>query len=659
MTRARNLNQSLLRAARQQQFLDVIDRDLAEARFRQHLRLSPLGEEVVPLAKALGRVLSRDVISAVDVPGFDRSRVDGFALRSADTAGATDECPRTLKLNAEILTPGVVPTANVAEGFATIVATGGMIPRGADAVVMVEHTDARERLGHVLVDVYRTVSPGAFIAASGSDIAQGETVLRAGQVMTSREIGSLAAIGLGEVKVWRKPTVAILSTGDELIKPGGKCRLGGVYDSNSSILAAAVEEAGGAPVPFCIARDNEEELDARIERALQCDMVLLSGGTSKGAGDMAYRSVSKLANPGIVVHGVALKPGKPLCLAVTGGKPVVVLPGFPTSAIFTFHEFVAPVIRAFAGLPPERPETVKAALPARISSERGRTEYVMVSLVRNLDGKLVAYPANKGSGSVTAFGQADGFFAVGAQTETVFAGEEVDVTLIGAHHALADLVIIGSHCVGLDLLIGRVIGAGFSVRALNVGSTGGLTAALRGECDIAGIHLMDPATGEYNRPFLTPDLQLATGYTRLQGIVFRAGDPRFEGRNAEQAAGEAGADPACLFINRNAGSGTRILIDRLLKGGQPSGYSNQAKTHNAVAAAVAQGRADWGVAIRTVAQQYGLGFLPLQAEHYDFVIPRNRAQRAPVLCFLSLLRNPSVRASLQQLGFEFEPPQEL
>jgi putative molybdopterin biosynthesis protein len=647
-------NPVLLSAARQQQFLDVIGRDEAEARFRQHLNLAPLGEEVCPLANALGRVLSRNVISQVDVPGFDRSRMDGFAVRSADTTGATDDSPRTLLLNAEILTPGVVPSAEVAEGSTTIVATGGMIPRGADAVVMVEHTDAQERLGQVQVDVYRTVSPGAFIATAGSDIAQGETVLRAGQLLTSREIGSLAAIGLGEVHVWRKPTVGIFSTGDELVAPGEERRLGAVYDSNGAIFAGAVEEAGGLPVPLGVAHDNENEIAAVLQRALQCDMVLLSGGTSKGAGDLAYRAVSKLTNPGIVVHGVALKPGKPVCLAVTGGKPVVVLPGFPTSAIFTFHEFVAPVIRAYAGLPTARPETVKAKLPARISSDRGRTEYVMVSLVRGLDGNLIAYPTSKGSGSVTAFGQADGFFAVDAQTEAVPAGEEVDVTLIGAHHTLADLVIIGSHCVGLDVLIGHIIEAGFSVRALNVGSNGGLTAAKRGECDIAGIHLLDPVTGEYNRPFLTEDLQLATGYTRLQGIVFRAGDARFEGLKAEQAATEASADPACLFINRNAGSGTRILIDGLLKGCQPSGYSNQANTHNAVAAAVAQGRADWGVAIRTVAQQYGLGFLPLRAEHYDFVIPKNRALRPPVVRFLALLQDPEVRASLQQLGFEFE-----
>lgn len=654
MTTEKNSNQDLLRAARQQQFLDVIDRDEAEAHFRQYLNLSPLGEESIPLAMALGRILSRSVISAVDVPGFDRSRMDGFALHASDTMGATDESPRTLELNAEILTPGVVPTIDIAEGFATIVATGGMIPRGADAVVMVEHTDAREQQDKVLIDIYRTVSPGTYIAAAGSDIAQGETVLRAGQRLTSRELGCLAAVGLGEVTVWRKPTVAIFSTGDELVTPGEQRRLSGVYDSNSSILAGAVEEAGGMPVPLGIARDNETEIDAMLERALQCDMVLLSGGTSKGAGDLAYRAVSRLTDPGIVVHGVALKPGKPLCLAITGGKPVVVLPGFPTSAIFTFHEFVAPVIRALAGLPNERPETVKAKLPTRIPSDRGRTEYVMVSLVRGLGGELVAYPTSKGSGSVTAFAQADGFFAIGAQIEMLPSGDEVDVTLIGAHHTIADLVIIGSHCVGIDLLIEHLNSAGFSVRTLNVGSNGGLMAAKRGECDIAGIHLLDPVTGQYNRPFLTGDLELTTGYTRLQGIVFRRGDARFEGHSAQQAAEEAAVNPACLFINRNAGSGTRILIDGLLKGCQPTGYSNQAKTHNAVAAAVAQQRADWGVAIRTVAHQYGLGFLPLQAEHYDFVIPKLRAQRAPVRRFLALLQDPLVQASLQQLGFEFE-----
>jgi putative molybdopterin biosynthesis protein len=647
-------NAALLRAAKQLQFLEVIERDEAERKFHEHLALAPLGEEVVPLAKALGLILSRDVVSNVDVPGFDRSRVDGFAVRSTDTSSASNEIPRTLRLTSEILTPGVAPKVDIAEGFASIIATGGMVPRGANAVVMVEYTEAHEQLDKVMVDIHAAVAPGASIAAAGSDIANGEIILRKGQILTSREIGCLAAIGIASVHVWRKPTVAIFSTGDELVAPGDSRRLGCVFDSNSAILAAAVEETGGTPIHLGIAPDSDCATAAVLEQALKYDIVLLSGGTSKGVGDVAYHVVSRLTHPGIVVHGVALKPGKPLCLAVTNGKPVVILPGFPTSAIFTFHEFVAPVIRAFAGLPPERRETVSATVAARIASDRGRMEFVMVSLVRGVDGKTVAYPTNKGSGSVTAFCQADGFFTVGSQSESVPAGTEVDVTLIGAHHKLSDLVIIGSNCVGLDLLVGRVMSEGFSVRTLSVGSNGGLTAAKRGECDVAGIHLMDPVTGEYNRPFLTADLELLEGYKRLQGIVFRAGDPRFEGRLAEEAAAAAIADPSCLLINRTTGSGTRVLIDRLLNGSQPPGYTNQAKTHNAVAVAVVQGRADWGVGIQTVARQYGLGFLPIQAEHYDFVIPKSRSQRPPVLKFVSLLRSPAIREALGQLGFELE-----
>jgi putative molybdopterin biosynthesis protein len=646
------IEEVLRRAARQQQFLEVVDRDEAEARFRRHLTLAPLGREAVALAGALGRVLAGDVVAAVDVPAFDRSSVDGFAVRAADLAGASDEAPRSLRLNPEVLTPGVEPRGAVEPGTATVIATGGMLPRGADAVVMVEYTDARDEEGGTVVEVRRPVAPGDAVAAAGSDIARGETVLRAGQVLTSREIGSLAAVGLAEVAVWRKPRVAILSTGDEIVAPGRPLPPGGVYDSNAAILAAAVEELGCAPVPLGIAPDDEAALSALLERALANDVVLLSGGTSKGAGDVAARVVARLGDPGIVVHGVALKPGKPICLAVTGGKPVVILPGFPTSAIFTFHEFVAPVLRAFAGLGPERREALPAVLATRIASQRGRTEYVMVSLLESPDGSLAAYPSGKGSGAVTAFGQADGFLTVKAQAESVAAGTPVEVTLIGGRHRPADLVLVGSHCVGLDVLIGRLAREGLSVKAIHVGSTGGLAAAKRGECDAAGIHLMDPASGEYNRPFLTEALALVPGYARTQGIVFRAGDPRFEGRPAADAAAAAAADPTCLMVNRNPGSGTRVVVDRLLGAARPAGYTHQAKTHNAVAAAVAQRRADWGVAIRAVAEPYGLGFLPLQDERYDFVLPRARMERAPVRRFVELLQDAAIRESLARLGFE-------
>ena len=330
-----------------------------------------------------------------------------------------------------MLTPGVEPRGAVTAGTATVIATGGMLPRGADAIVMVEHTDTHEAGGEVVVEVHRAVAPGANVAAAGGDIARGETVLRAGQALTSREIGVLAAIGSSEVSVWRQPRVAILSTGDELLAPGEPMR----REASTTPMAPSSpprSRSWAASRPFGIVRDDEAALSAWLAEALDCDMVILSGGTSKGAGDLAARVVDRLERPGVVVHGVALKPGKPICLAVTDGKPVVILPGFPTSAIFTFHEFVAPVIRAFAGLPPERREAVRATLPVRVASERGRTEYVMVSLVETEGGELAAYPMAKGSGAVTAFGQADGFVSIGPHTETVPAGTAVEVTSIGA-----------------------------------------------------------------------------------------------------------------------------------------------------------------------------------------------------------------------------------
>ena len=639
--------------ARQDQFLDVVDRDEATVRFQRHLRMRPLGTETVPLSQVLGRVLARDVVADVDVPGFDRASVDGFALRADDTAGAGERQPKRLVLNAEILTPGAVPEIAIAAGTATLIATGGMVPRGADAVVMVEHTETEDENGTTFVDVRRPVSSGQFIAFAGSDLTRGETVLRVGQVMTSREIAMLAAVGVAAVEVWRRPRVAIISTGDEIVAPGKPIRPGAVYDSNAAIIAAAVEEAGGIPRPLGIGPDDAIVLSRLVDEGLaEADIVVMSGGTSKGAGDLCYRAVARFDDPGIVVHGVALKPGKPLCLAVTVGKPIVILPGFPTSAIFTFHEFVAPVIRAFAGRPASRAERLKAVLPLRIASERGRTEYLLVSLVRGAnDGALTAYPVGKGSGAVTAFSQADGFITIGQHVESMAAGTPLEVQLIGEAH-LADLVVIGSHCVGLDVLIGRLQADGVSVKALNVGSTGGLAAAKRGECDIAPIHLLDPESGEYNRPFLTSELELLAGYRRLQGIVFRKGDPRFEGHSLAEAIAGAVATPDCLMVNRNAGSGTRILTDRLLNGVRPSGYWAQPKSHNAVAVAVAQSRADWGIAIESVARQYGLGFIPAQDEHYDFAVPKARWDSPAVRRFRAVLADTAVQEKLAALGFQ-------
>lgn len=652
--------------SKQQQFLNVIDRDEAERRWRAAFSISAegCGVETVPLSRALGRILADDVVSPVDVPFFDRSNLDGFAVQAADTYGADEEHPVYLTLLDEVVATAVVPKLEVKAGEAVSIATGGMLPRGADAIVMVEHTDLDAEQDLNRVAIYKPVTPGRGLTYAGTDIGQGETVYRRGDLLTSRETGVLAAIGASEVLVRKKPRVGIVSTGDEIIQPNETMRPGLVFDSNAQVLADAVQELGGEPVRLGIVADDEVALREVLQSALtDCDIVLMSGGTSKGAGDISYKVVSEFDDPGIVAHGVALKPGKPICLAATRNTPVVILPGFPTSAIFTFHEFVASVILQMAGHVRTTPATLRARLATQVNSEIGRTEYLLVGVVRQRDGQeladpnseynaspqLSAYPMGKGSGSVTAFSRADGFVTIDRHCEIIEEGSVVPVTLLGRDLHVADLVCIGSHCIGLDFLLGALQRMGIRNKFMAVGSTAGLSAVQRGECDVAGIHLLDPTTDTYNSPFLTDDLELVRGYTRRQGLVFRPDDTRFAGRQLDEILRDIVLSDDCVMVNRNQGSGTRILVDELLGGKQPRGYPVQSRSHNAVVASVAQGRSDWGMAIEIAARQGGLGFLPFRHEQFDFVVSRH-STNAAVTAFRDLLERSDVRARLADLG---------
>jgi molybdenum cofactor synthesis domain-containing protein len=632
----------------QDQFLTVLSREEALARFEAALFPRPVPGKQRPLAEALGCALAQDVMAPIDVPPFDRSNVDGFAVRSADLASVSETAAVRLMLNDEIIACGTAPTRPVLSGTATSIATGGPVPRGADAIVMVEHTQPS---GSRAVEIRRAASPGQFVSYAGSDIARGEALLRAGTIVGSREIGMLAACGIAQIAIARRTRVAVISTGDELVQPGKPLRVAAIYDTNGAIVTAAINENGGEALFLGAIPDDEQALEAAMREALATsDMLVLSGGTSKGAGDVSHRIISRLGKPGIIAHGVALKPGKPLCLAVCDGKPVVILPGFPTSAMFTFHDMIVPVLRKMAGLPPRSDAKVIAKVPVRIASEIGRTEFVMVSLVEGADG-LIAYPSGKGSGAITSFAQADGFLKIEALADQMPAGSQAEVTLFTPHVRVPDLVIVGSHCTGLDLVTASMSHARLVVRSIAVGSLGGLAAAKRGECDFAPIHLFDEKTETYNTPFLAEGLELVPGWRRMQGIVFRKGDKRFEGLSTEGAVRSALADPACIMVNRNQGAGTRILIDRLLGENRPDGYWNQPRSHNAVAAAVAQHRADWGMTIAPVAHASGLGFIPLAEEHYDFALVTARKQRPAVQAFFDALASEESRDALAQAGF--------
>jgi len=646
---------------KQEQFLTFYTKEEAEDLFKKYIKDEPLGEEEVSLDQALGRIISRDIVSPIDVPYFHRSNVDGFALKASDTYDADEESPITLKLNNEEITTGMVPKLIVKPGTATYIATGAVIPRGATAVAMVEWTEIKD--DDVLI--YRSVAPGENIAYAGSDIMAGEIVLRKGQVLTSRETGLIAAVGLDKVYCYRKPKIAIISTGDEVISPGDKIKEGLVYDSNGRIIADIVRENYCEPYYMGICRDNEDELIKRLEKALEMDMIILSGGTSKGVGDFTYRIIDRLGKPGIVVHGVRIKPGKQLCLAVLKNKPVAVLPGFTTSAVITFNEFIKPIIRNMAGAFREKKKTLFAKTAIKIHSYGGRREYMLVNLVHN-KGEIWAYPIDKDSGSTSALAYGDGYIQIEENQEMIEKGKKVKINLLSENYQLADLIIIGSHCVGIDMLISILKEYGISSKIISVGSTAGLMAASRGEADISGIHLFDEKSGIYNIPIVKSfhELALIRGYIRKQGILFRKGDPFSGNETLEEIVRRTIEESEISMINRNKTSGTRIFFDKMLKEifnkngwefknvyEMIPGYDMEAKTHNGVASSIGFNKADWGIGIENVAKEYDLGFIFLGNEHYDFVIPKNKLEYKPIKTFLEILRSKIINSKLKKIGF--------
>ncbi len=654
----------------QRQFLQVVSADEAHARWWAAAKPTLVASEPVELRALRGRVLAEAVAAPRDVPGFDRSNVDGYAVQAADTYGASEGAPRRLHLRPELLACGVAPELTLGTGEAVAIATGGVVPRGADAIVMVEDTEVEA--GRLLVR--RASAPGGMISFAGSDITRGEVVLRPGCVLGPRETGVLAAIGRDGALVRRRPRVAVLSTGDEIAAPGQPLAPGQIHDCNQTLLADACEELGADVLRLGIARDRDDELRAAIADALHtrhCDLLLLSGGTSKGAGDLSFGAVAELpgATPGapaICVHGVALKPGKPLCLAATavGARvvPIAVLPGFPTSALFTFHEFVAPLLRALVGLPPAQEEVTTARLAHDLTSERGRREYVLVQLLAPAPSDMssgpgealpIALPMGKGSGSVTAFCRADGFVAVPSQQERLDGGELVQVRRAAPGGHAPDLLIVGSHCVGLEHIADVSHAAGLRVQLIAQGSQGGLAAASRGHCDVAPIHLLDADTGRYNVDFVPPGCTLVPGYGRMQGLVTRPGDDRVT-LTPTRALPAAVLAPGLQMVNRNRGSGTRVLLEELLaplRPLRPAGYTHEARSHAGVVACVAQGRADWGVAIASAAAPAGLDFAEIREERYDFVVPDARRARPAVQAFLRVLADPRTRETLRAAGF--------
>jgi len=407
-------------------FRKLVSLDEAKRILEQNFSPKPVGVEQVSLSEAHSRVLAEDVVAPMDVPPFSRSTVDGYAVRAADTFGADEDRSIPLKLCGRIKV-GEASSVIVEKGTTAEIATGAPLPRGADAVVMLEHVVQKGNI----VPTHSAVSKGENVMKAGSDVRKGAVALKKGQTLSSREVGVLAALGSTQVNVYKKPRVAVISTGAEIVEPGKPLTLGKIYDINAHTLSAAVTECSGEPVNWGIIPDETDQLKATLRKALDsAEVVVTSGGVSVGPTDIVPQVLNTLGKPGVIVCGIAVKPGKPTAIAIVDGKPVFSLPGHPTSSLLIFYLLVRPLILSMAGKREENPVTVKAVASTKIFPAKGRRTFVMVSLIREKSGRLLASPVAFGlSGAITTLARADGFVEVKESQQFINAGEEVTVCL--------------------------------------------------------------------------------------------------------------------------------------------------------------------------------------------------------------------------------------
>jgi putative molybdopterin biosynthesis protein len=596
-------------------------------------------KEGLALENAHGKTLAEDIVTEINVPPFSRAVMDGYAVRAEDTYACSETEPVKLKLLGNI-PAGSDVKFTVSREEAAEIATGAPIPEGADAVVMVEYTS--EENGTVFI--FRPVTVGENIMKEGSDILKGERVLRRGRKLGTREIGVLASIGKKEVPVLRLP-VGIVSTGDELVRPGEMLASGKVYDANSYTLYAGVRECGALPLLYGIVKDDEKVMGKALETAVsECALILTSGSTSSGTGDMMYRLIDETGET--LAHGINIKPGKPVVIGVIKDVPIIGLPGNPTSALMIFNEFVAPLLRKSLGAETGIRKTEAGIMGTDLRSE-GRQQLLPVGMVR---GQV--YPADRGSGAITSLSGADGFIEIPPETEFIEAGTPVEVTLFGEVEK-PDLLIAGGFCPGLDVLEDL---SGLRFRTLYTGSTGGFSAIAARTADIAGVNMPSkrpkgqygvlPNGILYNIPTIESmglsDVVLVKGYRREAGLLVRQDSPIL---GLEDLQGKR-------LINRNRGSGTRALLDIKIEelAGERRiskkeftdsipGYASGAKSEVAVCEAVLSGKTDAGVGIRDCTEKNnGLRFIKLAEEDYDFLIRKE------------ILNTPEVKKFLQTLS---------
>ncbi|MGD8821956.1 MAG: molybdopterin biosynthesis protein [Anaerolineales bacterium] len=604
----------------------------------------PFAWEEIELSQALGRTLAEPVWADRSLPHYHAAAMDGFAIRAADTDGATDRAPVTLQVTDQ----------------ATYVDTGDLMPEWADAVVPIENVEAADNGDDPrqaeAIRLRAGLAPWSHVRPMGEDMVATELVLPAGATLRPADLGAIAGSGHASVKVWRRPRVAILPTGTELVPLGTDAQPGQIVEFNSLVLAAQVKDWGGTPHRLKIVADKYDQIRQVVAQAVQNhDLVLINAGSSAGSEDFTARVVEDLGT--LLVHGVAVRPGHPVILGtldrhtsqqmqvnqaigeagladeppppgetIPAIVPVIGVPGYPVSAALTGEIFVEPLLARWQGRQQAQPETLKASITRKVHSSLGDDEYLRVTVGR-VGERLVAAPLSRGAGVITSLVRADGLVIIPSGQQGLEAGQEVDVQL---YRNLDDIertiMILGSHDLTIDIMAQFLSPRGARLASANLGSLGGLMALRRGEAHLAGSHLLDPETGEYNLSYIQrylPDtpVVVVSLVNRQQGLILPAGNPK-EIKSLDDLARDD-----VSFINRQRGAGTRILLDYHLEqlGLQPEqikGYQREEYTHLSVAASIASGRADCGLGIRAAAKALDLDFITLFDERYDLVIPK-------------------------------------
>jgi putative molybdopterin biosynthesis protein len=637
-------------------YLHDIPLSQAQSRLREALQdvnlWRVLGTENIPLDEnALGRITAEPIWAEISSPHYHASAMDGFALRDVSSNGAMPSAPVTLFIGSE----------------AQYVDTGDPLPEWANAVIPIENVESLDADGQITpvirqpssIRIRAAVPPWSHVRPLGEDIVATQLVLPAGHALRPADLGAIAASGHETILVSRKPKVAILPTGTELVPIGSKLRSGDILEYNSLVMAAQIKSMGGDPTRYPITRDDFDAICDRVLAAAQThDLVLLNAGSSAGAEDFSSRVVQKLGT--LLVHGVAVRPGHPVILGLidktinSKHSPLIIgVPGYPVSAALTVDIFAEPVIAKWLGRRPNELPTETAILTRKIVSPAGDDDFVRVA-VGKVGDKLLAAPLSRGAGVITSLVQADGLALIPSGVQGLDAGEKVKVHLYRSRAEIERTIFcIGSHDLTLDLMAQFLAERERRLASANVGSQGGLVALRRSEAHLAGSHLLNPETGEYNISYIRqymPNIpvKVVALVGRDQGLMVRKGNPK--GVRSLEDLTNSGVQ----FINRQRGAGTRVLLDYQLSlmGMSPAsipGYSQEEYTHLGVAAAIASGRADCGLGIAAAAQALDLDFIPLYQERYDLVIPKEHAESHLLVPLFEVIADVNFQNSVSKL----------